>query len=93
MIHSDKPTKEKVINNDPIKHWIVQQKEYSLHFAAKNLLERPMLKGKPMCQRFHSKGYCFPDCLNKTTHIDSATLDESIKKLYSKYVDKCRLVK
>ena len=90
---SEKSLKERVVNDKTIKTWIVSPKEYGTCFAARNLGDRPMLKGKPMCQRYHSKGYCFHDCLNKATHIPSKEIEDTIKVAYSKYVEKCKLVK
>ena len=80
----------KIINSKKIDEWIVSSpKEYQEKFAGKNLSDRPKLFGKSMCQRFHSKGYCFFDCYNKETHIPSQDLDEPTKKDYWKYCQIC----
>ena len=65
-------------------------REYKEKFAGKNLKERPKLLGKSICQRFHSKGYCFSDCFNKVTHIPSQDLDETSKNAYSAYCVLCQ---
>ena len=87
---SDKKNR-KIINSKKIDNWIVSSpKEYQEKFAGKNLSERPKFLGKSMCQRFHSKGYCFNHCYNKETHIPSQDLEDSIKSGYERYCQICR---
>ena len=88
---NDKVKNRKVVNTKKIDDWLASDpKQYQEKFAGKNLKERPKLSGKSMCQRFHSKGYCFSDCFNKITHIPSQDLDKMSKKAYSAYCTLCR---
>ena len=80
-------------NSQPIKDWIVSNDEYKRFFAGKFLKDRPIMSGKPLCQRFHSKGYCFSDCPNKITHVASSNLNTETKSAYQKYVEKCKTSK
>ena len=81
---------EKVINPKPMKDWNVHPGDFQKYFAGKNLELRPFLDNRPMCTRFHSKFYCFSDCVNKITHQPSVDLDESVKKAYSTYMKKVK---
>jgi len=90
QINDYKEPKEQVKNPKTLKNWLVTYSDYNKCFAAKNLTNRPNYKNRPMCQRWHSKGYCFNDCLNKLTHIPSGDLDDKSTEAYTKYVEKCR---
>ena len=81
---------KKVVNSSPIAAWMINNEDYNKAFAGRNLELRPKLKLRPMCQRFHSKGYCFDNCSNKSTHIPSEDIDKRTRDLYSKYVNKCK---
>ena len=82
--------KERIMNTKQIQEWIAPPEEYRQQFIGKFLDMRPRLNNKPMCQRFHSKGYCFSDCMNKTTHVPSQDIDLALQKQYRKYVEKCK---
>ena len=72
------PKKNVEVNTKTISSWLASDNdEYSRCFAAKNLKDRPIFKGRPICQRFHSKGFCFDDCPNKISHVPSSDLDQS----------------
>ena len=79
------------VNPKTIATWLASDnEEYRRCFAAKNLRDRPVLRNRPLCQRYHSKGFCFDDCANKVTHVPSKDIEESIASTYKKYVDKCK---
>ena len=81
----------KIQNSIPINEWLVADaQEYKTKFAGKKLSDRPKLLEKSVCQRFHSKGYCFSDCFNKETHIPSKDIDNVTKEGYSNYCKICR---
>ena len=86
--HTDE--KERITNPKQIDHWIVSPSDYRTKVMGKCLDARPRLNNRPMCQRFHSKGYCFSDCVNKNTHIPSMDIDPTTQKLYLKYIDRCK---
>ena len=81
--------KARITNTKPIKNWIVPHETYKKEFAGKNIQFRPQLQGKDICQRYHSKGYCFDECPAKLTHVPSKDLDTKSKELYTQYVEKC----
>ena len=83
-------TKERITNPKQIDDWIVSPSDYRTKVMGKFLDARPRLNNRPMCQRFHSKGYCFSDCVNKSTHIPSTDIDLTTQKLYLKYIDRCK---
>ena len=81
-------------NTKTITSWLAEDNDvYKRCFAAQNLKDRPMFKNKPMCQRYHSKGFCFDDCLNKITHVPSGDIDSATATAYKKYVTKCKAQK
>ena len=81
---------EKIVNPRPIKDWNIPPGDFQKYFAGKNLEMRPVLEGRPMCTRFHSKFYCFTDCANKITHKASLDLKESTKQAYGNFLRKVR---
>ena len=88
---NDTPTIDKrIMNTKPIKSWQVSPVDFNKHMSMKNLELRVPFKGKFICPRFHSKGYCFDDCANKVSHIPSTDLDDNIQKVYSTFVEKCK---
>ena len=87
----DDSGKERVENTKKIDSWLASdQKNYRETFAGKHLGARPKLFGRPLCNRFHSKGYCFSNCINKVTHIPSKELDDTTKESYVQYCTLCR---
>ena len=78
-----------VKNTGTISNWVPSTEVYATKFAGKHIMARPTLNGVPMCQRFHSKTYCFTDCNNKASHIPSNTLPNDIKEQYTKYCELC----
>ena len=83
--------KKKEENTKTISSWLAEDNnEYKRCFAAQNLKDRPIFRNKPMCQRYHSKGFCFDDCLNKITHVPSGDIDSATSAAYNKYVIKCK---
>ena len=78
--------KRRVENKAIIDEWVVTHERWGKLFAGKQFDHKPKLNNKPMCTRFHSKGYCFSDCYNGQTHIPSKQLDNTIKEAYSKFV-------
>ena len=89
---NDDRLKERLINSRQIDTWIVSPADYRFKVMGKHLDDRPRIKQRPMCQRFHSKGYCFSDCVNKITHIPSQDIEPALQKLYQKYIDRCKKV-
>ena len=80
-----------VSNEKQIEDWILKDSEnYKSVFGGENLHKRPIMNGKPVCHLFHTRGYCFSDCRNKETHINSADLPEEIKEKYQKFCNICR---
>ena len=77
--------KARVENEGKIEDWIVSHDTWGKLFAGKQLENRPNMNNKTMCTRFHSKGYCFSDCYNGTTHIPSTKLDSKIRDAYNKF--------
>ena len=43
-----------------------------------------------MCPRWHSKGFCFPNCNNKSSHVPEDKVTEIKKKEYRGYLKKIR---
>ena len=81
----------RIENKHTLTEWAIQDGEsYSEIFAGKHLNERPKLKGRPMCQRWHTNKYCFKDCQNKITHVKGSEVPESQKASYTEYCKKCR---
>ena len=80
----------KVDNKKPIKEWLCNNSEnYQQKFARKHLNKRPNLGKGPVCVYFHTKGFCFNDCVNKRTHISSQDLPVSTKKKYKDFIKNC----
>ena len=53
-----------VQNSSKIEAWMAASRDdYQRYFAGKHLQLCPQLNGRPMCQRFHSKGHCFQTAL------------------------------
>jgi len=84
------PDSRKVDNEEKIPEWIFSHEEYQAKVAGKFTKRRPDFKGKAMCPRFHSKGYCFNDCSNKVSHVHSKSLPSGTKKDYEKFVKVCK---
>ena len=81
----------RVENQGPEIKWTVKDGEnYTETFAGKILHNRPIINGKPMCQRWNSSLYCFKDCQNKATYISSTEVGDPQKSNYNKYYRKCR---
>ena len=79
----------KILNSKPISEWNLSPDDFQRFVSGKHLQKRPMLNGKPMCTRYHSKFYCFDNCRNKATHIPSNSLPETTKKAYSEFIKLC----
>ena len=80
-----------VQNSGRISEWTTESPDdYQKFFAGKHLEMRPKFKGRPMCQRFHSKGHCFSDCINAVTHVPSTDLPSNLGAEYNRYCIKCR---
>ena len=81
---------QKLMNPSPIQEWLCTDgAKYSARFAGKNMEKRPKLDGSPICQRWHTKGYCFSNCNHVSTHIPSTELDTISKTKYAEYVKAC----
>ena len=62
----------KVDNKKPVPECICKESEdYREKFAGKHCTKRPKIGNFPMCVRFHAKGFCFSDCINKSSHLPS----------------------
>ena len=80
-----------VQNSSKIEAWMAASSdEYQRYFAGKHLQLRPQLNGRPMCQRFHSKGHCFSDCINAASHIPSTNIPSDTSAKYAAYCQKCK---
>ena len=78
-------------NKKPINEWLCNENEnYQQKFAGKHLDKRPKLGKAPVCVRFHTKGFCFNEYVNKNTHISSQDLSSSTKKDYTDFIKVCR---
>ena len=73
----------RVLNDGKIDNWILNQDQYASKLRHNSCLKlRPKISDVPLCHRFHSRGYCFDNCGNKTTHIASDRLPEKSQKDY-----------
>ena len=80
-----------VQNSSKIEAWMsASRDDYQRYFAGKHLQLRPQLNGRPMCQRFHSKGHCFSDCINAASHIPSTNIPSDTSAKYAAYCQKCK---
>ena len=80
-----------VKNTGRVREWeAASGDDYQKFFAGKHLDLRPKFKGRPMCQRFHSKGHCFSDCINAITHVSSTDIPATSKAEYLQYCTKCK---
>ena len=61
-----------------------------MKIISKHLNKRPTIGKAPVCVRFHTKGFCFNDCVNKNTHTSSQDLPTSTKKEYTNFIKVCR---
>ena len=41
-----------------------------------------------MCPRWHSKEYCFKDCVNKESHVAADKIPADKKRKYGDYLNK-----
>ena len=83
----DNPSSEKLDNHGKIDKWILDHDKYSSSLRHLDALRtRPKIEGTPVCHRFHSKGYCFDNCANKSTHTNSSELPAETKKDYEKWL-------
>ena len=70
-------------NDGKLENWILNQDEYSSKLRHNSSLKsRPKLNDVPICHRYHSRGYCFDNCGNKSTHIASNKLPANVQKDY-----------
>lgn len=87
----EKNRPEKVENTGRIENWLcTDSTEFKEKFVGKNSDKRPKINGKLACQRFHTKGFCYSNCRNVTTHIPSKQLSEDVKTKYAEYVSLCK---
>ena len=78
-------------NPSTIKEWLLKTNEdYGKVFAGKFVDKKPKVEGRLLCSRYHTKGYCFPNCKNVATHIPSKKLSSECQKKYSKFFNLCR---
>ena len=81
----------KVDNKKPVPEWICKESEdYRETFAGKHCTKRPKIGNFSMCVRFHTKGFCFSDCINESSHLPGQDLPQNIKKSYSNFIKICR---
>jgi len=82
---------QKIVNPSTIEDWLCTDgATYSAKFAGKNSEKRPKMHGTPICTRWHTKGYCFSNCNNISTHVPSTDLDQVATDKYKEFVDMCR---
>ena len=73
----------RIQNDGKLDKWILNQDQYSSKLRHNSSLKsRPKHNNVPICHRFHSRGYCFDNCSNKSTHIASDKLPINVQKDY-----------
>jgi hypothetical protein len=78
----------RILNDGKIDSWILSQDQYTNKLRHNsNLKSRPKYLEVPVCHRFHSRGYCFNNCSNKATHIDSTSLPDETQKEYKNWLN------
>ena len=81
----------KVDNKNSIQEWLCKEGEdHRVKFVGKHCTKRPKIGNFPMCVRFHTKSFCFADCINKSSHIPSQDLPQNTKKSYLNFIKNCR---
>ena len=61
------------------------------NFCGEIQKDRPVWDGKTiMCSRWWIKGYCFPDCLHKGSHVEKEKVSAEKEKEFGKWMKKAR---
>ena len=70
----------RILNEGKIQEWIKADDVYKKYIRSCIYLnERPKVNNSPICHRFHSRGYCFENYNNISSHIDNDKLDDKTK--------------
>ena len=78
----------RIQNDGKVDSWILSQDQYTSKLRHNSSLKsRPKYSDVPVCHRFHSRGYCFNNCSNKASHIDSNQLPADIQKDYKTWLN------
>jgi len=88
-LNNNNNPQDKVDNEGVISEWLVNNDIFSKKLRhSDNLKKRPKMGDFPMCHRWHSKGYCFGNCTNISTHTESSKLTNDQKEKYSSWLKK-----
>jgi hypothetical protein len=80
-----------VVNPKPRREWQLKEKESWRKVFTVRTKPRYAKGDCRWCNKYHTRGHCFPDCPNKANHIPSLDLTDADKPDdYSKYVKECR---
>ena len=80
----------KVDNKNSIQEWLCKEGEdYRVKFVGKHCMKRPKIGNFLMCVRFHTKGFCFADCINKSSQIPRQDISQNTKKSYLNFIKMC----
>ena len=59
-------------------------------FCGENTKHRVVWGDAKMCPRWHSKQYCFKDCVNEASHVPDNEVPADKKAEYKEYLVKVR---
>jgi hypothetical protein len=69
----------------------MKEGEWWSTFAGASLTDQAKLNGLPMCSRWHTQGFCFSDCKNKTSHVPCLEIPADVKQAHMGWMKKvCR---
>ena len=57
-------------------------------FAGASLTDQAKLNGLPMCGCWHTQGFCFLDCKNKTSHVSCSEIPADVKQAHMRWMKK-----
>lgn len=64
---------------------------WATHFANKGLQDRVDWNSTcKMCPRWHIRGFCFADCVNKESHVGSGEIPAEKITKFKEFMQKCR---
>ena len=88
----DDKEKRRVVKNDNVNpNFALRDDDNWACFTGRDAAElRPNHKGKRMCHKFLSKGYCFSDCPNAASHCPESEFTAEQLKGYGEWLEKCR---
>jgi hypothetical protein len=69
----------------------MKEGEWWSTFAGASLTDQAKLNGLPMCGHWHTQGFCFLDCKNKTSHVPCSEIPADVKQAHMRWMKKvCR---